>query len=358
MRKVFAILTAITGITVLLTAMNQGFINRIKQDRYFDHLNPESARPKSLYHKVFIRSDKWDYGDLYGISFIPEYRLKLLPFKNYINPAGKKQTHKVLYIIGDSFTADKMLDNAFAGFDRVVFFDRRFPFGPVKPDTANQNYLIMEFSELSIANYRSKTSLEILKDTATPTPTPPKPVSLFERLGNIIFNKDLNKNIELLLFDDKAFTTAKELKASFNYHVLDRLPKEVAVSTDKKRLLLNSTVDTASDRSVFRSLSNAEVDSVTANLKADEQRYLSMGFEKVYLSVIPNAVSVYDEHRLAYNHLLQHIESKTNIPLISVYNAFKQDKRNLYSRSDAHWNTTGYGIWISKVNEALNTGAN
>ncbi|MEO3404307.1 hypothetical protein AAFN85_10415 [Mucilaginibacter sp. CAU 1740] len=356
MRKITGILITIASLAVLLTAMNQGFINRVKQDRYFDHLTPDSAKPKSLYRKVFMRSDRWDYGDLYGISFIPEYRIKLIPFKTYDNRADKAPTNKVLYIIGDSFTADKNFNNAFDGFDQVVFLDRRFPFGPIKPDTTKQNYLIMEFSELNIANYRSKKSFEILNDADVPPAF--KPVSLPERLGNIIFNKDLNKNIELLLFDDKLFTPFKEIKAAFNYHILGRLPKEVAVSTDKKRLLLNSTVDTTSNQSVFRSLSDTEVDSVNISLKADEKHYLSLGFKKVYLSLIPNAASIYDEHRLNYNHLGPRIENKTSVPLISVYNIFKQDKRNLYSRSDAHWNDVGFGIWVTQVNTVLKAGSN
>lgn len=351
MRKISGILVAIVATAVLLTAMNQGLVNRIKQDRYFDHLTPENERSKSLYHRIFINTDRWEYGDLYGISFLPEYRIKLVPFKNYDNRANKTPTNKVLYIIGDSFTADKIFNNAFSGFDKVIFLDRRFPFGPIKPDTSKKNYLIMEFSELNISGYRSKKSFEILNNAAQPAVV--KPVSLLDRLGNILFNKDINKNLEQILFDAKIFTPAKELKATFNYHVLGRLPKEVAVSTDHKRLLLNSTVDTSSSKSIFRSLTDAEIDSISVSLKADQQRYLSLGFKKVFLSLIPDAASIYDAHRFTYNRLLPRIESKTTIPLISVYNTFKQDKRNLYSLSDAHWNDVGYGIWVNRVNEVL-----
>lgn len=356
MRKITCILITIAGLAVLITAMNQSFINRIKQERYFDHITPDSLKTPSLYRKAFMRSDRWEYGDLYGISFLPKYRIKLTPFKTYHNRIDNKPTNKVLYIIGDSFTADKNLYNAFDGFDKVIFLDRRFPFGPIKPDITKQNYLIMEFSELNIANYRSKESTEILNDAAVSTPF--KPVSPFKRLGNIIFNKDLNKNIELLLFDDKAYTPLKEFKASFSYYILGRLPKEVAVSTDKERLLLNSTVDTTSNQSIFRHLSNAEVDSISANLKTDEQRYLSLGFKKVYLSLIPVAASIYDEHRFNYDHSVTRIESKANVPIISIYDIFKQDKRNLYSRSDAHWNDIGYGIWVTQVNTVLKAGTN
>ena len=353
-RKVIGIFIAIAALAVLLTAMNQGFINAVKQDRYFDHLTPEKARRNSLYQKIFLNTDRWAYGDLYGISFLPEYRIKLIPFKTYNYRPDKVPTNKILYIIGDSFTADKNVSNAFNGFDQVIFLDRRFPFGPIKPDTTKQNYLIMEFSELSIAGYRSKKSFEVLNNA--PQLPGSKPVSIIERLDNIIFNKELNKNIELLLFDAKEFSAAKEFKAAFNYNVLGRLPKEVAVSTDKNRLLLNSTVDTASAQSVFKPLPGAEIDSISVNLKADEQRYLSLGFKKVYLSLIPNAASIYDEHRFAYNHLLPRVEKEARIPVISVYYKFKHEKQNLYSRSDAHWNDAGFGLWVGQVNGIFKAG--
>lgn len=358
MRKILAILIIIISSSVLLTAMNQGFINKVKQDRYFEHLTPQDASSRSLYQQIFIRSDRWGYGDLYGICYLPQYRLKLIPFRTYNDrsDSAASTTNRVLYIIGDSFTADKLLNQAFTGFDKVIFLDRRFPFGPIQLDTTKENFLIMEFSELNVSAYSSKNSTEILS-TGVATATV-KPVSLFSRLGNIIFNKELSRNIELLLFDDKIFTPVKEFKAWVNYNFLMRLPKEVAVSTDKNRLLLNTTVDTNSPQSVFRPWSDTAVNELTHDLAADQERYLSMGFKKVFLSLIPNAVSVYDSKRATYNHLLERVETKTSLPVISVYNIFKADKRNLYSRSDAHWNTLGFEIWVNETNKVLKVNLN
>ena len=353
MRKLLAILVITLSSLALVTAMNQGFINRIKQDRYFDHLRPGNEQISTLYRQLFIRSDRWGYGDLYGICYLPEYRLKLAPFEVYhYDKNDSPSANRVLYIVGDSFTADKIMDHAFAGFARVIFLDRRFPFGPVTPDPTKQNYLIMEFSELNISNYASKNSFEISSRAAIPVF---RPLPLLTRLGNILFNKELNRNIELLLFDDKIFTPFKAWKGSLNYTLFNRLPPEVTVSSDKKRLLLNSTVSFSSKQSVFKPMTDPEVGKIVTDLSADRDRYLSLGFKQVFLSLIPNAVSVYDDKRAPYNHLIERIEARVTFPVIPVYTLFKNDSRNLYSRSDAHWNPAGFGVWVRESNRVLNS---
>lgn len=345
MKKITGILVLVFSTIILLTAMNQSFINRIKQDRYFDHLNTDHTL-RSLYQRIFLRSDRWAYGDLYGLCYLPQYRFRLEPFKKYNSTNRKNLQKRGLYIIGDSFLADKTLTNAFDGFDNVVFLDRRFPFGPIQLDTTQQNFLIMEFAERNLNGYVMNKTDEIKANT-------PVPASLLNRLGNILFNKDLSRNLELLLFDDKLFTPIKELKASLNYNLFGRVSKEVAVSTDKKRLLLNITVDTSDIHSAFRYKTAQQIDTITANLKEARSYYEAIGFKKVFLSVIPNPVSIYDENRMPYNHLLERVEQQTNLSVISIYKTFKSDQHNLYFLSDAHWNPLGFDIWVQQVNRTL-----
>jgi hypothetical protein len=96
------------------------------------------------------------------------------------------------------------------------------------------------------------------------------------------------------------------------------------------------------------------VGKIVADLTADRDRYLALGFKQVFLSLIPNAVSVYDDKRASYNHLIERIETKVTFPVIPVYTLFKNDSRNLYSRSDAHWNPVGFGVWVRESNRVLN----
>jgi hypothetical protein len=269
----------------------------------------------------------------------------------------------VLYIIGDSFLADKTLTSAFDGFDNVIFLDRRFPFGPILLDSTKQNILIMEFAERNLNGYDINktdetrwTKNEIKAKHYTPTEqkvSTSEPPSVFNRLGKIIFNKDLSRNLELLMFDDRWFTPIKELKASLNYHLFGRVAKEVAVSTDKKRLLLNITVDTGDIHSAFRNKTDQQIDSITTNLIQAKNYYEAIGFKKIFLSIVPNPVSVYDENRMHYNHLLERVEQQADLPIISIYKTFKTDRHNLYFLSDAHWNPLGFDTWIQEVNKTL-----
>lgn len=366
MRKISGIIILICSTLVLLTAMNQSFINRIKRDRYFDHLQPTNTNNKTLYQQIFIRSDRWRYGDLYGLSYLPQYKSKLEPFKQYNKNDSQNSSNRLLYIIGDSFLADKDLSKAFDGFDKVIFLDRRFSFGPIKLDSTKQNYLIMEFAERNLSEYnidktaelkwtkidiKSKLSLNnTLKDTVVQNDHPP----FSTRFAKIIFNKDLSRtNLELLLFDDKFFTPIKEAKSALNYYLFGRLPEEVAVSTDKKRLFLNITVDTSYVQSAFVFKSDQEINKIKINLVAAKGYYQSIGFIKIFLSVIPNPVSVYDNKRMHYNRLLERIESSNTFSTISLVKSYKAEKRSLYYKSDAHWNPLGLDIWVNETNRVL-----
>jgi hypothetical protein len=352
-RKIVVALVVFVSALLLLTAMNQAFINRIKQDRYFDHLSSSTNKP-DIYHQVFIRSDRWGYGDLYGLSYLPQYKLKLAPFHVYPQTLNNVNTGRVLYILGDSFLADKTLDGAFEGFERVIFVDRRFPPAYLDIDKAKKKYLIMEYAERNLSNLEFEDAVNIpASGNMASTPTAIKPTGLFTRVANIIFNKELSRNIELLCFDDKAFTPFKELKATLNYRLFNRVVKEVAVSTDEKRLFLNMSVDTASRQSAFRSLSNKQVNAVIGQLANSDRHYKAMGFSKVLLAVIPNAVSVYDKHRGPYNRLLEKVEAQTSLPVISLYADYQKSKSNLFYLSDAHWNPEGLDIWLATANRAL-----
>ncbi|MCO5947672.1 hypothetical protein [Mucilaginibacter flavidus] len=367
MRKLICLMVLAGSLLLFVMAMNQTFINKVKYDRYFDHLPPPTAKRRSLYERLFVRSDRWRYGDLYGMSFLPGYKFKLEPYRPYTRDTGTSPTGKILYIIGDSFLADKKLDRAFDNFDAVVFSDRRFPFGPVILDSTKQNYLVMEFAERNLVDYDIKKSLErrwstgqILSKSFFNTITPKEtggsgvPSGVIARINKAMFNKDLSRNIELLLFDDKLFTPVKELKAGINYDLFGRTVRETAVSTDKKRLLLNITVDTSFRESAFRNITDSEINKISENLNYAEKYYLSVGFKSVFLSVVPNAVSVYDDKRMHYNHLLERVEKKNSFPVISIWDFFRASTRNLYYRSDAHWNPEGLDLWVDQTRKAIN----
>ena len=369
-RKITGLFILFISLVLLGSAMNQSFINKIKFEKYFDHLNPQMIQESALYKAALVHSDRWRYGDLYGVCYLSQYKFKLEPFKQYGYKPGRQNTNRVLYIIGDSFLADKILSGAFDAFDNVIFLDRRFSFGPIKLDSTKQNYLMMEFAERNLNDYDIDKTDEIrwtnndiksgvnFSNTPASAPGQSPPTSLFERLNKIIFNKDLSRNLELILFDNKLTTPFKEAKASLNYKLFDRIANGVVISSDKKRLLFYVTIDTNNMQSAFRYKNEHALDSIVRNLDIARDYYRAIGFKKVFLSVIPNAVSVYDDKRMPYNHLLERVEQKTDLPIIPLYKAFKADKRNLFYRSDSHWNPQGLDTWVNEANKVLTANLN
>ncbi|TWR25184.1 hypothetical protein FPZ43_17075 [Mucilaginibacter pallidiroseus] len=350
---------------ILITGMNQSFINKIKSEKYFYHLRPRALHP-SLYNNLFLESDRWRYGDLYGLCYLHRYKIALEPFTKYPTPRNKNENNRALYIIGDSFLADKELNGAFDAFDYVVFLDRRFPFGAIKLDTALDNYLILEFAERNLAQYYKKTSpgiklpigekqLNITKSASENSSKKDlKGKSITSRIHDIIFNKDLDRNLQLLIFDNKYLTPVKELKAQINYTLFNRLPADVSESTSKDRLFLGITVDTSSNQSAMRQISDSNVNKICRALRFDYNYYREIGFKDVAISIVPNPVSIYNNDSGKYNHLLERIESQVHVPVISVYDTFKSEKQNLYYRSDAHWNPKGMNLWVEKTNMFFN----
>lgn len=363
MRKIYLFILLFTCLSILFTSMNQSFINRIRQDRYFDHLTGPGNKKETLYNRLFIRSDRWRYGDLYGLCYLPGYKFELEPYRKYGRNSNVPPTNRILYIVGDSYLADKELDGAFAGFDRVIFLDDRFPFGPVVLDSAKENFLLLEFAERNLNDFAFSRTNEVkwntndlskksyFKPDTKPEISANPPATTWERLNRILFNKELSRNLETLLFDDRALTPIKEIKAGINYEIAGSMPKEVTVSTDKIRLLMNATVDVENRQSAFREVDQKELTAIIANLAAAQRYYRNIGFKAVALSVIPNPVSIYDAQRMNYNHLLQRVERGTNLPVVSVFELFKKTTKNMYYRSDTHWNPDGLDNWVAAVND-------
>lgn len=347
--------------------MNQSYMNRVKQEKYFDHLN--SNKKTSTLKHWFWKSDRWRYGDLYGLCFLPKYKQELAPFKSYATNAEALSSNKVLYIIGDSFLADKILNKAFDKFDQVIFLDRRFKIDPIKLDSTKENYLILEIAERNLNNYGLGRKNEIrwsddeikngfIQKEYESSILQTKQASIFDRLDKILFNKDLSKNIELLLFDNKFATIFKEQKARLNYSLTGRVAKEVAISRNGERLFLNSTVDTNFKESAFRMLSDKEVSDLSQLLAEDNNYYQKIGFKHTFLSIIPNPVSIYDSKRMKYNRLLERLEEKTKLTKISLLKIFKKEKRNVIYLSDSHWNPLGLDLWVNETNVTLNNWVN
>jgi hypothetical protein len=82
-----------------------------------------------------------------------------------------------------------------------------------------------------------------------------------------------------------------------------------------------------------------------------------MGFKQVYVSFIPNPVSiVYPTYNnYTYNELISRIQSSRSlrIPFIDVYTDLKNSTVPVYSCNDTHWNWDGCNLWLDHFNDSL-----
>src|SRR5947209_617752 len=87
--KPFFVLLALLSILVLIVSTSDKLMKMITEYR--------------LSTKSFLGSDKYRYGDLYGMSYLPNFRIEVikLPEKVSIDRSGERNIN--LFIVGDSY---------------------------------------------------------------------------------------------------------------------------------------------------------------------------------------------------------------------------------------------------------------
>jgi hypothetical protein len=139
--------------------------------------------------------------------------------------------------------------------------------------------------------------------------------------------------------------------------LFDKVDKEVKMGPDHKYLLYYQTVDTSMESSSFREIPDFEIDTLINKLNRLESHYRACGFKEIYLSIIPNPVTIlYPQYEgFEYNELIPRIEHNTKLKMkvVDVYNDFKVAQNPIYQFSDTHWNRNGDNIWLNNLNSIL-----
>src|ERR1700752_494457 len=183
------------------------------------------------------------YGDLYSSCFLPQYmdtayHLKLTEYKT-----SKKNID--LYILHDSYLAIPLKKENFIGVDSLILSDFRGDGVRFKLNKKKKNILIIECSERT-AEWRINDIQSTYKKLYTgklPSQENENIKTQWKNYTKYLFNPLINQNLEFNLFDYEFLKPIKEAKAVLNFKWFNRTPKDVAVTGDKKYLLLNETVD-------------------------------------------------------------------------------------------------------------------
>ncbi|WP_375445306.1 hypothetical protein [uncultured Fibrella sp.] len=302
-------------------------------------------------------SDKLRFGDLYGISFIPTFRMPYQTHSQTLDLAGIQPGKPYnLCILGDSYKGAALLQSS--AFTHV----NELTLGEVEgiltnqltvPDAQYQSVLVLETAERYVRARLGSTTI----DTARPVPVSLNSLSWLQQQSMRLiraFCRDSSTDLEYFVFDYGCLRPLKEARAALAFRYFDRVPDGVGISANKQHLYLKETL-LGEKTSSFAALDSVEVDSIVANLNRLNRRALQKGYKAVYLSIIPNPVSVIEPTRSAYNHLIERVEQHPALEMgvISLYERFSKNGGYYYHPSDSHWNQAGIDVWVRSMNHII-----
>ncbi len=259
-----------------------------------------------------------------------------------------------LYIIGDSFSEEQRINQAdfrVSHYQRIKWdFPQRAQLDPTK-----RNVLLLETVERHFQDHftRPVTELVVEKDTSK-TAIPQS--SWRQQLSDELHRSDMEERLETVLFSHDWAFRFKELKAKLTLAWFDRASTGVSLSRDHQQIFLHSDTDTSKALSSFSRLTDQQVKTLVDSVNSVADRYRRLGFDEVYLSIIPNKASILEPNRGTYNHLIERVQQSADlrVPTINVYQVFKKAPQSPYLKSDTHWNCKGRSIWLNLVREKVN----
>lgn len=314
--------------------------------------------------------DKYLYGDLYGLSYLKDFKEWNSQVQD-TRKAGATTRAIDLYCIGDSYLASELTisnENAFLANASVKSFSWYGISSPKKIliDKSKKNVLLVECTERNVRiNFSEKEpfihSFIFDSNLLTSIPESKFKNDFKHRLLQTTFWKfipeNINQNLEMMLFGYKFFEPIKELKADFNYYFFERVAPKVSISPNKRNIYYRSTIDTSYLSSSFKYIPYEEINNIVFKINAIRNFYTQRGFDDVLFSFIPNPATIIEAGRMRYNNLLPDIRDNKNIQagFIDVYEIFKNypHPELLYKRTDTHWTSLGFQIWVDKLNQEL-----
>ncbi|WP_080055959.1 hypothetical protein [Spirosoma aerolatum] len=303
-------------------------------------------------YRIGVIVDDYRFGDLYRLSALPQFKVAQpqCPPSNRSSDTASTQ----LYLIGDSFSEPQRLsqsDFRVSHYQRVGWDNQQ----RIQLDPSKRNLLLIESVERHVREHFAKhiTEFVVIQDsTKNPTPKP----TLTQRISSELHRTDVEERLESALFSGNWAFWFKELKATLTLNWFDRPNASVSLSRNHQHIFLHSDTDSANSlNSSFSTLSDREVNTLVDSINSVAKRYQQLGFDAVYLSLIPNKATILERERTGYNHLIERIQNNPRlaVPTINTYTRFLEAPQSPYLKSDTHWNCEGRAIWLDLVRQKL-----
>jgi hypothetical protein len=288
----------------------------------------------------------------------------LAQFKQLTQSCPKKFTKKdsnnnvALFIIGDSFTEKERInatDFNVSSYLRIHWNDSL----NITIDTNKRNVLVLQTVERHFREHFAIPikNLNVVKVTKKQVA---QNISLQYLLLSIYNDwentlKESEESLSSFLFSSDLLLQLKEWKAALNLSWFGRHNDQIAISPDGKNILFNWDTDSTRITSSFKELPENELSLLIQQANQTRNHYLSLGFDEVYLSIIPNKTSIVAPEMGDYNHLVERVQQhpKLSIPYINIWDSYTNHRKEVYSLGDTHWSCKGREIWLEETNKVL-----
>ncbi|MHA8051089.1 hypothetical protein V7S79_08220 [Aquirufa sp. ROCK-SH2] len=316
-----------------------------------------------------LQSDKYTFGDLYGFTYLPQFRIVKDPsyveLPSYLDTI---QRTKDLFILCDSYLYSSFEENStyFKGVKNAYFTrwteDTLINSNQLK---SSNSILLIECVErnaimrlkLSEVNARIAIAKPELKQSAVAQNTFKFPSlhDLNEAVKQVLYHKTLETNLDFILFSRGVFRKIKELKASLNLNWFQRIDHAASLAHNSSFLYLKETIDPSVSSSSFYPFTNQEIDSFVSDLNEINDYYLKAGFKRVLISIPANPVAILQTEKSSTNQLLNRLKKHPNlkVEIIDPSDSLKVNASQNYFKSDSHWNKNGAKIWLEFLNRSL-----
>lgn len=300
-------------------------------------------------------------GDLVGMSYLYYVKDFHKPRQRVFAPRNCDNGKAVnLVLWGDSYTMH---------FRDTDFCADRFQYGrcfwsslDYEIDSTKKNVLIIECTERVVRNYfaNNRMANEVKRKVVKSEIT----LNVHQNIGikhagitmpdvTAIFNDNINQNIEYNLFSYNFVSPVRKLKALMTYKVFNRASGNVVVADKGDRIFLKETTSDKLKEGYATPVSQNEIDKLVEVFNDLNNRYKAAGFDQIYLSIIPNAVTIYQPE--GYNMLIPRIQNHKALKMkvIDVYTPFMQKPDGMFWKGDTHWSNAGADVWLKIVNKVI-----
>lgn len=304
-------------------------------------------------YRIQLIPDDYRYGDLYRLSNLKRFKdpKKDCPsFPAHSPPSPRKVA---FYIIGDSFTELQRIDSSDFATSRYQYahWGTRLH---LRLDPGYTNIVLLETVERNVREHFAAPISNIFPDTATFI-TQYEETRLVNRLDHIFASASTEDRLNTLLFQFDPMLKIREWKSWLNHRFFNRADPQVTVSPDGKTIVYHVDTDTSLANSSFIHIPDPDIDSLVSVINFNKKYLTQLGFDQVWVSIIPNKASVLMPGYGTYNRLIDRIyrHPALTVPTVGVLDEFRLMRESPYLLGDSHWSCAGQYLWLEKVNRTI-----